>query len=188
MSWEADDLDPVERARRLIDGAGVRRELKRGAAWVEAHGSSALRAALLDEGRRRGADLPDHAVDWPAKKLLRRARGAEAEARVRTNPIRRDEAFDCAHCGASIDPHGRTARDHCPRCLRSLHVDVVPGDRAAGCGGLLDPVRVALVGGHPILHYRCRQCGAERTNQAILDGHDPDDWARISRLSAGEAV
>lgn len=81
-----------------------------------------------------------------------------------------DNALCCAQIG------------HCPRCLRSLHVDVVPGDRAAECGGILDPVRAEQRHGDWVLIYRCRECGAERVNRALLDGVEPDDWAVVARL------
>jgi len=165
------------------DGA-ARGELKRLAAWLDDGADRAFREALVAAGRARGVDLPDDAVDWPGKKLLRRCRGEEAAAQVRKNPIHRDEGFVCAHCGADVPPHGRTARDHCPKCLRSLHVDVVPGDRAEDCGGILDPVGVEVHGDRTVLRYKCRTCGARRTNQAILDGEVPDDWAVVIALSA----
>ena len=130
--------------------------------------------------------MPDEAVDWPSKRLLRLARGLEQASRVRTNPVHRDEDFTCAHCGAEVRAHGRTARDHCPHCLRSLHVDVVPGDRAADCGGILDPVGVDRRGDDWVIRYRCRTCGADRTNRAILDGDVPDDWQAVVALSVGE--
>ena len=172
-----------ERARELLDAAVGRGALKRLAAALDAE--PGLREAVLAEARRRGVILPDEAESWPAKRLLRRARGRDVEAQVRTTPIHRDEAFTCAHCGADVEPHGRTARDHCPRCLRSMHVDVVPGDRAADCGGVLDPVGAEQSGGGGWrLRYRCRRCGQERVNQVILDGDDPDDWGLVTQLAA----
>lgn len=171
-----------QRAKEMLDQRGGRGASKRLAQALDDEPD--LRRAVLEEGRARGAALPDEAVDWPGKRLLRLARAREPDARIRSNPIHRDEAFACAHCGRAVEPHGRTARDHCPWCLRSLHVDVIPGDRAAGCGGILDPISVEIRGDRTILRYRCRVCGASRTNQAILDGEVPDDWEAIVRLSA----
>lgn len=171
-----------ERAKRLLETEASRGEVKR---WAdELDRDPALRRAVFDLGRARGAELPDDALGWPAKKLLRLARAREEDARERSNPIRRDEDFDCAHCGRHVAAHGRTARDHCPHCLRSRHVDVVPGDRAADCGGLLDPVGVDRRGADWVIRYLCRDCGAEKVNRAALDGDPPDDWDAVCALSA----
>jgi len=177
----------TERARALLAEAdeATRGALKRLASRLE--GDRELRAALVALGRARGAALPPGAEDLPATRLLRLCRGREEPSRVRRNPVARDEGFTCAHCGAAVPPHGRTARDHCPHCLRSLHVDVVPGDRAAGCGGILDPVGAQTAGGATRIRYRCRRCGAEKVNRAVLDGDPPDDWGVLSAVAAGEA-
>jgi len=169
-------------ARALVQAARSRGAIKRLAPRVDAEG---LRDALCEVALERGVELPDEARRWPAKRLLRRARGREAPSRVRTNPVARDEAFRCQHCGAEVGPAGRTARDHCPRCLHSVHVDVVPGDRAAGCGGLLEPVAAERRGDRFHLTYRCRRCGASRANRALLDVDDPDDWDVLVALTAG---
>ncbi|MEQ1572370.1 MAG: RNHCP domain-containing protein [Myxococcota bacterium] len=176
-------MTPRERAVALLDRADTRGSVKRLAPELDA--DPILRRAVLEEGRARGVDLPDEASEWPAPKLLRRARGREAESQVRTNPIRRDEAFTCAHCGRAVEALGRTARDHCPTCLRSLHVDVVPGDRASGCGGILDPVGAELQGGQVVLHHVCRRCGHRHRVKAI-DGPDGDDWDAVIATTAGE--
>ncbi|MCB9678536.1 MAG: RNHCP domain-containing protein [Alphaproteobacteria bacterium] len=172
-----------ERAAALLDAAHNRSLYKTLGAELDAAGPE-LKRAVAGLARARGVDLPDDAETWPGKKLLRRARGLDALAQVRKNPIRRDEAFTCVRCGASVPPHGRSARDHCPFCLAGLHVDGdVPGDRASDCGGLLEPVAVHREKGRWILEYRCQLCGATRRNQVLLDGEPPDDWARVSSLA-----
>ena len=64
----------------------------------------------------------------------------------------------------------------------SLHVDVNPGDRAADCGGILDPIRADP---DPkkgfIITHKCRKCGAIRRNKAAAD----DDRTLLIRLTAG---
>ena len=94
-----------------------------------------------------------------------------------------DEGFVCAVCGGDVPPLGYTARDHCPRCLSSLHLDIFPGDRANGCGGVLAPVGVEASrggnGGYRIV-YRCRSCGEVKKNVAAAD----DDMERIIEISA----
>jgi hypothetical protein len=142
-----------------------------------------LREALLAAARARGVDLPDDARGWPGKKLLRAARDRSAAAQIVSTPTARDEAFTCDRCGYDVPAHGRTARDHCPRCLWSRHVDRIPGDRAETCRGLLEPVGVSRRGRGYDLHYRCVACGAPRVNQALLDGDEPDSWDAVVALS-----
>jgi len=40
-----------------------------------------------------------------------------------------DEDFTCENCNEEVKALGYTARDHCPYCLYSKHVDKNPGDR-----------------------------------------------------------
>ncbi|WP_206830979.1 RNHCP domain-containing protein [Alicyclobacillus fructus] len=98
--------------------------------------------------------------------------------------IRRNEPFTCAHCGLKVEPAERTCRNHCPRCLYSMHVDVDPGDRANPCGGLMEPVRVEYHSkkGYQIVH-RCTRCGQETRNIALIDvAVQPDDRERLYEL------
>ena len=81
---------------------------------------------------------------------------------------RTQEDFTCCACGTFVKGNGYT--DHCPKCLTSKHVDIFPGDRAAGCGGIMDPVSAEPdpKKGFVITH-RCRKCGAVRRNKAAKD-------------------
>lgn len=99
--------------------------------------------------------------------------------------IKRDEAFACVHCGRHVPPAGHTSRNHCPGCLRSLHVDVVPGDRAESCGGIMDPTGAIVRTGEVVILHRCRRCGAERRVRAIRTGAVPDEWEALVRVAAG---
>ena len=38
----------------------------------------------------------------------------------------KDENFICEVCGSDVKKLGYTARDHCPNCLCSKHVDINP--------------------------------------------------------------
>lgn len=80
-----------------------------------------------------------------------------------------DNGFICANCGFAVMPLGKTSRNHCPRCLCSLHVDINPGDRASDCGGLLVPIEAEPdpKKGY-IITCRCQKCGALRRNRAAL--------------------
>lgn len=174
------------RAKALVEAARSRGDIKRLGAWLDEVADDALREAVVRLGEARGVDFSEERASIPGKRLLRLARGHEEQARERKNPIHRDEAFTCAACGRAVPPHGRTARDHCPWCLCSLHVDRVPGDRAEDCGGLLQPVTAELRGDDVVLHYRCATCGAARTNRALLDGDPSDDWTLLTRIAARE--
>lgn len=83
------------------------------------------------------------------------------------NFTRRVEDFTCGHCGAVVAGNGYT--NHCPRCLYSRHVDVMPGDRAALCQGLMAPVRVEPFGQSYKVLQRCLTCGFEKKNQTAPD-------------------
>ncbi len=90
---------------------------------------------------------------------------------------RRIEDFVCGHCGHAVQGTGYT--NHCPRCLWSRHVDVMPGDRQAECDGLMAPVAVAgAADAYRILH-RCEACGTEKWNQASRD----DDFEQLLAIA-----
>lgn len=68
--------------------------------------------------------------------------------------------FTCGRCGHANRGDGYT--NHCARCLWSRHVDVDPGDRAATCGALMEPVDGHLERGEWLVVHRCTGCGTER--------------------------
>ena len=83
--------------------------------------------------------------------------------------------FACRRCGAPVPhaAHGTRQRNHCPLCLWSVHLDVRPGDRAAGCGGVMEPIAIwARPRGEWALVHRCEQCGAVRTNRIAGDDNE----------------
>ena len=80
--------------------------------------------------------------------------------------------FTCQVCGRICTPEGAGSahRNHCPSCLSSLHVDSEPGDRASGCGGVMEPVAVWVRrGGEWALIHRCKRCGALHSNRVAAD-------------------
>ena len=83
---------------------------------------------------------------------------------------KRDENFVCENCGKPVEKLVYTSRDHCPHCLCSKHVDIMPGDRANDCHGLLRPVQVELDSkkGYVIV-YKCERCGQLHRNKAAED-------------------
>lgn len=82
------------------------------------------------------------------------------------------DSFTCKVCGRLCAPEsaGSQHRNHCPKCLSSLHVDQEPGDRASLCGGIMDPVSVWVrKGGEWAVIHRCRLCGALSSNRIAAD-------------------
>jgi hypothetical protein len=99
-----------------------------------------------------------------------------------------DDSFVCKNCGFEVQPLGYSSRNHCPRCLCSLHVDIMPGDRQNTCGGILRPIRVEPdpKKGYIIIH-RCDKCGEIRRNRAANEAPvQPDDIDLLIRLTAGK--
>jgi hypothetical protein len=92
---------------------------------------------------------------------------------------RRIEDFVCENCGELVGGNGYT--NHCPKCLFSKHVDINPGDRAATCGGIMEPVSVE--GGRKgfMITFRCGKCGHEKRNRSS----ENDDMSKIIELSKG---
>lgn len=80
-----------------------------------------------------------------------------------------DEAFICENCGQEVQPLNYTARDHCPYCLYSKHVDVLPGDRANHCKGLLKPEGIEKFKDTYKILYTCTQCNKTHKNIMAKD-------------------
>ena len=78
--------------------------------------------------------------------------------------IKNKEDFTCEHCGETVKGTGYT--NHCPKCLWSKHVDVNPGDREEGCGGMMKPEKVVSKKDTFVLTHICQKCGFER-NQTL---------------------
>lgn len=90
---------------------------------------------------------------------------------ARKDFVKRNGGFACQHCGADNAPAKKSERNHCFRCLHSLHVDLeTPGDRKANCSGFMEPVALDYRGnkGFMVLH-RCVKCRKEMWNRAAED-------------------
>jgi DNA-directed RNA polymerase subunit RPC12/RpoP len=184
--WRDAEQPLAARLAALRQFASSRGRIKEIAAWLERPDAADVLAAIVAETvTGPGADEEEASgEETGTKRLLKRFLARDADAQVRTSPIARDEGFRCVHCGREVPPHGRTARDHCPHCLHGLHVDVVPGDRASDCHGLLVPHAAEVRGDDVRLQYRCQRCGADRVNRAVRDGSPPDDWAAVVRVAS----
>ena len=90
-----------------------------------------------------------------------------------------DEKFICEVCGKTVEKLNYTARDHCPFCLSSKHVDINPGDRSEDCHNILKPVGIEKFKNTYKIIYRCSKCGSIRKNIMAND----DNMDEIIRLS-----
>lgn len=83
-----------------------------------------------------------------------------------------ESGFVCRYCGRPVtpDPVGTGHRNHCPWCLRSVHLDDFPGDRASGCGGIMEPVAISVRrSGEWVVIHRCTDCGVLKENRIAGD-------------------
>jgi hypothetical protein len=60
-----------------------------------------------------------------------------------------------------------------------MHVDVNPGDRAATCRGLMQPIRLLYERGEFLVVHECVRCGVRRRNRTAPD----DDLSTLLALS-----
>ena len=91
----------------------------------------------------------------------------------------RDESFTCENCHKEVKPLGYTARDHCPYCLYSKHVDINPGDRQNTCNGLLKPTGIEKYKDTYKILYKCETCHKDHKNIVATD----DNMEKIIEIS-----
>ena len=91
----------------------------------------------------------------------------------------KDENFICEYCGKEVTKLNYTARDHCPYCLHSKHVDIMPGDRQNDCKGLLKPIKIEKFKNTYKIIYKCEKCKELHKNIIAND----DDMDLIIELS-----
>ncbi|MDD3187101.1 MAG: RNHCP domain-containing protein [Bacilli bacterium] len=90
-----------------------------------------------------------------------------------------DENFICENCHNTVMPLKYSARDHCPFCLFSKHVDISPGDRLNACQGLLEPIGIEKFNDTYKIIYKCQKCGQIHKNIMAKD----DNYETIINLS-----
>lgn len=91
----------------------------------------------------------------------------------------RDENFVCENCGKDVEKLNYTARDHCPYCLCSKHVDIMPGDRLNKCKGILEPIAIEKFKDTYKIVYKCQKCSQIHKNIMAND----DDMNLIIELT-----
>ena len=90
-----------------------------------------------------------------------------------------DEEFICENCHQKVSKLNYTARDHCPYCLYSIHIDINPGDRLNMCGGLLKPIGIEKYKDTYKILYQCEKCKEKHKNIVAKD----DDMNMIIEIS-----
>lgn len=91
----------------------------------------------------------------------------------------KDEEFICENCKKNVSKLNYTARDHCPYCLYSKHVDIFPGDRSNMCKGLLEPIEIEKFKDTFKIIYLCKKCQQVHKNIMAID----DNIDKIIELS-----
>jgi len=90
-----------------------------------------------------------------------------------------NEDFICENCGSEVKKSDYTARDHCPYCLYSKHLDINPGDRSNKCQGLMEPIGIEKFKDTFKIIYKCSKCKELHKNIVLRD----DNMDEIIRLS-----
>ncbi len=83
--------------------------------------------------------------------------------------------FICRYCGRAVktEAPGTHHRNHCPRCLRSIHFDDHAGDRTSSCTGLMEPIAISVRRGSEwVLIHRCNDCGTLKANRIAGDDNE----------------
>lgn len=81
-----------------------------------------------------------------------------------------DNSFVCRVCGRNVPVLKYSSRDHCTKCLCSIHIDINPGDRANTCLGTLVPFDIETNSkkGY-VIKYKCQKCGQIHNNKTAED-------------------
>ena len=95
-----------------------------------------------------------------------------------------DEEFICENCNNKVKKLNYTARDHCPYCLFSKHLDILPGDRKNNCKGLLKPISIEKYKNTYKIIYKCLKCNQIHKNIMAND----DNFDKIIALSSNNQL
>ena len=172
-----ESFSDVERYMGLCKFSDCRHETEPGCAIKAAIANGELSAKRW-EGYLRLKLEAKFSKDKEGMKLEKRKRNKEIaksrhqlpKADYKSTPCL--ENFTCKTCGSLVVPEGAGSqhRNHCPKCLSSVHVDNEPGDRASLCKGIMDPIGVWVrKNGEWAIIHRCRSCGVLASNRIAAD-------------------
>jgi hypothetical protein len=98
---------------------------------------------------------------------------------TRKNFIKNNSGFICKNCKQKVQKHPSSSRNHCTKCLNSLHIDeFIPGDRKSTCFGLMQPIFINMKHQNFIITHRCEKCGKISHNITASD----DSIEEITKL------
>ena len=83
-----------------------------------------------------------------------------------------NDSFECENCGYLVEKHPEgSARNHCPKCLHSKHLDKdFPWDRKSDCHGLMKPVWQEMRKNKwTMIIHECQKCGKRMLNKLAPD-------------------
>jgi len=100
----------------------------------------------------------------------------------RKNFISNNDSFVCQNCGTVNPPALKTCRNHCLKCLYSLHVDAnIPGDRLSQCSTLMKPIEISQESKKGfIVTHKCIKCSKQIRNKLAED----DDWETVCSINS----
>jgi hypothetical protein len=87
----------------------------------------------------------------------------------------KEKQFVCVYCGRAVSSEepGTSHRNHCPWCLRSVHLDDQAGDRASSCGSIMEPIAISVRRGKEwVIIHRCTVFGALKENRIAGDDNE----------------
>ncbi len=92
-------------------------------------------------------------------------------------------SFICEVCNHEVQPlTNGSFRNHCPFCLSSKHLDVIPGDRLSECLGVMKAVDVIQTKKGLQLVHECQKCGHRQNNKVAEDTVQPDNFELILNI------
>ena len=99
-----------------------------------------------------------------------------------------NQGFICQNCNKQVEElTNGSYRNHCPFCLYSLHVDIIPGDRKNTCLGLMKPISVEYNSkkGFQLVH-KCLKCQNIQKNKIAENTIQEDNKDLIFKLMSGK--
>lgn len=96
-----------------------------------------------------------------------------------------NDNFTCENCGFEVTKHPEgSARNHCPNCLYSKHLDKdFPGDRASECGAVMQPVWIDYKKNKwNMIRHKCTKCGKEILNKVAPDDNFLDFVKKVNKI------